>query len=91
MAWRVRSTGCAGAERAVSAGLPEKDAALVLGMVLGEDEQHRHRPRATTSATPVLAHLLAVSGQNVMLLAALALPCSRPPGLPGPRGRGLAP
>ena len=41
---RACSTGCAArAERAVAAGLPEPDAALALGMVLGEDERDRQR------------------------------------------------
>ena len=43
-------------------------------------------PPATTGATPGLAHLLAVSGQNVMLLAALALPVLMLAGA-GPRAR----
>ncbi len=61
------------AERAVVAGMPEPDGALLRGMVLGQDEAIdaavRHDFRDSG-----LAHLLAVSGQNVMLLAALALP-----------------
>jgi competence protein ComEC len=76
------------AERAVSAGLPEKDAALALGMVLGEDEQIDTATRDDWRDAG-LSHLLAVSGQNVMLLMALALPMLAAAGL-GPRGRGLA-
>jgi competence protein ComEC len=71
------------AERAVSAGLPEPEAALALGMVLGEDEQ------IDDWRDSGLSHLLAVSGQNVMLLMALALPLLVAAGL-GPRGRGVA-
>ena len=61
------------AERAVSAGMPPRQAALLRGMVLGEDEAIDPVTRDDFRASG-LAHLLAVSGQNVMLLAALALP-----------------
>ena len=61
------------AERAVSAGLPAADAALLRGMVLGQDEAIDPVTREDFRASG-LAHLLAVSGQNVMLLVALALP-----------------
>ena len=61
------------AERALSAGLPAPKAALVRGMVLGQDEAIAEPLRDEFRASG-LAHLLAVSGQNVMLLAALALP-----------------
>ena len=61
------------ADRAVAAGLSHRDAALLRGMVLGEDEQIDEATRDDWRASG-LAHLLAVSGQNVMLLAALALP-----------------
>ena len=76
------------AERAVSAGLPERDAALALGMVLGEDERIDSATRDDWRDAG-LSHLLAVSGQNVMLLMALALPLLMAAGL-GPRGRGVA-
>jgi competence protein ComEC len=60
------------AESALSSGVPAREAALVRGMVLGEDdalpEDVRHDLRAAG-----LSHLVAASGQNVMLLAALAL------------------
>ncbi|HEU0024085.1 MAG TPA: ComEC/Rec2 family competence protein, partial [Thermoleophilaceae bacterium] len=46
---------------------------LLRGMVLGQDEAIDDVARADFRASG-LAHLLAVSGQNVMLLAALALP-----------------
>ena len=59
------------AEAAVGAGMGEEEAALARGFVLGQDdaiaEQTRERFRRSG-----LAHLLAVSGQNVMLLAVLA-------------------
>jgi len=61
------------AERALSAGLTPRKAALVRGMVLGQDELIDEATRDDWRAAG-LAHLLAVSGQNVMLLAALAVP-----------------
>jgi competence protein ComEC len=61
------------AESAVAAGLHREEARLLRGMVLGEDEQIQERVRDDFRASG-LAHLLAVSGQNVMLLAALAAP-----------------
>jgi competence protein ComEC len=61
------------AERAVVAGLPPADGALLRGMVLGQDEAIETALRDDFRDSG-LAHLLAVSGQNVMLLAALALP-----------------
>jgi competence protein ComEC len=76
------------AERTVAAGLPESDAALALGMVLGEDERIDSATRDDWRDAG-LSHLLAVSGQNVMLLMALALPLLVAAGV-GPRGRGIA-
>ncbi len=76
------------AERAVAAGLPGAEAALARGMVLGQDEGIAEGVREDFRASG-LAHLLAVSGQNVMLLVALALPVLAAAGL-GPRGRGVA-
>jgi competence protein ComEC len=76
------------AEGAVAAGLSEADAALALGMVLGEDEQIDSATRDDWRDSG-LSHLLAVSGQNVMLLIALALPLLVAAGL-GARGRGVA-
>ncbi len=76
------------AQRAVAAGLPAAEAALARGMVLGQDEAIAEGVREDFRASG-LAHLLAVSGQNVMLLVALALPLLAVAGL-GPRGRGLA-
>jgi competence protein ComEC len=61
------------AERGVAAGMTAEDAALLLGMVLGQDERVTNAVREDFRASG-LAHLLAVSGQNVMLLAALAMP-----------------
>ena len=61
------------AERAIEAGLPPGKAALMRGMVLGQDEAIDALTRDDWRDSG-LAHLLAVSGQNVMLLCALALP-----------------
>ena len=61
------------AERAIQRGLPPSEAALLRGMVLGQDEAIDEDVRDSFRASG-LAHLLAVSGQNVALLCALALP-----------------
>src|SRR5204862_7329619 len=71
------------AERAVAAGLPSAEAALLRGMVLGEDEAIDKAVRLDWRRSG-LAHLLAVSGQNVMLPAPLAIPALAAAGL----GRG---
>jgi competence protein ComEC len=76
------------AERAVEAGMSSSDGELARGMVLGQDERIEPSTREDWRAAG-LAHLLAVSGQNVMLLAALALPFLAAAGL-GPRARGIA-
>ncbi len=58
-------------ERALSTGTPEASASLLRGFVLGQDD----RIDAATVEDfkrSGLAHLLAVSGQNVVLLAVLA-------------------
>jgi competence protein ComEC len=61
------------AERAVVAGMDASEGALLRGMVLGQDDAIDAAVREDFRDSG-LAHLLAVSGQNVMLLAALALP-----------------
>jgi competence protein ComEC len=61
------------AERGAAAGMRGEEAALLRGMVLGQDERVDQATREDWRDAG-LAHLLAVSGQNVMLLAALALP-----------------
>jgi competence protein ComEC len=68
------------AERALSRGLPPPEAALALGMVLGEDDALAEPVRDAFRASS-LAHILAASGQNVMLLGALALPLLAAAGL----------
>ena len=59
------------AERAISAGLSPEQAALARGFVLGQDGRIDEATREEFRRSG-LAHLLAVSGQNVMLLAILA-------------------
>ncbi len=76
------------AERGVAAGMPPRDGALARGMVLGQDERIAEGVREDFRESG-LAHLLAVSGQNVMLLGALALPVLAAAGL-GPRGRAIS-
>jgi competence protein ComEC len=76
------------AERAVAAGLPKSEAALARGMVLGQDEEIAESMRQDWRDSG-LAHLLAVSGQNVMLLVALAVPVLAL-ARAGPRARGGA-
>jgi competence protein ComEC len=61
------------AEAALATGLSERDGALLRGMVLGQDEAIP-APVRDDFRRAGLAHLLAVSGQNVMLLGLLALP-----------------
>lgn len=61
------------AEAAIDGSLSQDGAALMRGMVLGQDERIDALTRDDWRDSG-LAHLLAVSGQNVMLLCALALP-----------------
>ena len=75
------------AEAALSGGLSPPRAALARGMVLGQDESIPESTRDEFRASG-LAHVLAVSGQNIMLLAALALPLLVVVGA-GPRARAL--
>ena len=69
------------AERALASGMPPREAQLARGFVLGEDD-------GIDAATVEdfrragLSHLLAVSGQNVALLALLAMPLLSALGLP---------
>ena len=69
------------AERALGRGMPAREAELARGFVLGEDE----RIDAATVEDfrrAGLSHLLAVSGQNVALLALLAMPLLAALGMP---------
>jgi len=69
------------AEAALGRGMPEREAALARGFVLGQDEEV---DAATTEdfRRSGLSHLLAVSGQNVALLALLAMPLLAALGMP---------
>jgi competence protein ComEC len=69
------------AEAALARGMPPREAQLARGFVLGEDE----RIDAATVEDfrrSGLSHLLAVSGQNVALLALLAMPVLALLGIP---------
>lgn len=76
------------AEAALERGLPPPQAALARGMVLGQDERLTESTRQDFR-TSGLSHVLAASGQNVVLLAALAVPLLGFLGL-GLRGRLVA-
>ncbi len=69
------------AEAALGRGMPPREAALARGFVLGEDGEV---DAATTEdfRRAGLSHLLAVSGQNVALLALLAMPLLAALGMP---------
>jgi competence protein ComEC len=69
------------AEAGLARGLPEPEAALLRGMVLGQDERLSDDVRDDFERSG-LAHVLAVSGQNVMLLAALVLAAGAVLGIP---------
>ncbi len=69
------------AEAGLGRGLAPPEAALLRGMVLGEDERLSDEVR-TDFKRSGLAHLLAVSGQNVVLLAMLVLGAGMALGLP---------
>jgi competence protein ComEC len=60
------------AEAGLVRGLRDEEAALLRGMVLGQDERLADDVRDEFKRSG-LAHVLAVSGQNVMLLATLVL------------------
>ena len=69
------------AEAGLTRSIPEGEAALLLGMVLGQDERLGDDVRDDFERSG-LAHVLAVSGQNVMLLATLVLAAGAGLGLP---------
>jgi len=69
------------ASGAFGEGMPAREAALARGFVLGEDEGIDAATEADFRRSG-LAHLLAVSGQNVALLALLAMPVLAAFGLP---------
>jgi competence protein ComEC len=69
------------AEAALSRGMPPREAELARGFVLGEDEGID--PATVDDFRRAgLSHLLAVSGQNVALLALLAMPLLALLGMP---------
>jgi competence protein ComEC len=61
--------------------MPEREAALARGFVLGEDDRIDHATRDDFRRSN-LTHLLAVSGENVILLCVLAWPLLALLGLP---------
>jgi competence protein ComEC len=63
------------AQTALRRGLPAPQAALLRGMVLGQDEALSDQQRGDFQ-TAGLSHLVAASGQNVMLLCALVFAVS---------------
>jgi competence protein ComEC len=69
------------AEEALGRGMPDREAALARGFVLGEDDRIDHRTRDDFQRSN-LTHLLAVSGENVILLCLLAWPLLALIGLP---------
>ena len=69
------------AETALGRGMPDREAALARGFVLGEDDRIDSRTRQDFRRSN-LAHLLAVSGENVILLGVLAWPLLALLGLP---------
>ena len=69
------------AEAALGKGMPAREAGLARGFVLGEDEQLDQRTTDDFRRSG-LSHLLAVSGQNVALLALLAMPVLAALGMP---------
>ena len=76
------STGSAArAESALGRGMPAREAALARGFVLGEDDRIDHGTREDFQRSN-LTHLLAVSGENVILLCVLAWPLLALLGLP---------
>jgi competence protein ComEC len=60
------------AQAVLQTGVPAPQGALLRGMALGDDAALPHRARDEFRASG-LSHLVAASGQNVMLLAALVL------------------
>lgn len=70
------------AELTLAMAMPEREAALARGFVLGQDQDI---PAKTVQdfRDSGLAHLLAVSGQNVVLLCLLAIPFLAMSGIPG--------
>jgi competence protein ComEC len=73
----IRQRGSAG----LGEGMPAREAALARGFVLGEDDRIDEKTEEDFRRAG-LSHLLAVSGQNVTLLALLAMPLLGALGIP---------
>jgi competence protein ComEC len=69
------------AEDGLARGMPAREAELARGFVLGEDEGIDARTKEDFRRSG-LSHLLAVSGENVTLLALLAMPLLGALGIP---------
>src|SRR4029077_19670402 len=69
------------AEVGLGQGMPAREAALARGFVLGEDEEGDTETTEDFRRSG-LSHLLAVSGENVTLLALLAMPLLAALGIP---------
>jgi competence protein ComEC len=69
------------AEHGLGGGMPAREAELARGFVLGEDEGIDARTKEDFRRAG-LSHLLAVSGQNITLLALLAMPLLAALGVP---------
>jgi competence protein ComEC len=69
------------AEHGLGRGMPAREAALARGFVLGADEDV-DADTAEDFRRAGLSHLLAVSGQNITLLALLAMPLMAALGIP---------
>jgi competence protein ComEC len=69
------------AEAGLGEGMPPREAALARGFVLGDDEGLDHGTKEDFIRAG-LSHLTAVSGENVTLLALLAMPVLAAFGLP---------
>jgi competence protein ComEC len=69
------------AEQGLGRGMPAREAELARGFVLGEDEAIDARTKEDFRRSG-LSHLLAVSGENVTLLALLAMPLLGALGIP---------
>jgi len=73
----IRARAAAG----LGQGMPQREAALARGFVLGEDEEIDAGTKEDFRRAG-LSHLLAVSGQNITLLALLAMPLLGMLGIP---------
>ncbi len=69
------------ADAALGRGMPAREAALARGFVLGEDDGIDAETKESFRRSG-LSHLVAVSGQNVALLALLAMPLLAAFGIP---------